>query len=109
MDYGVLWVAVAVVVVGVMLGSSGSDRKVRRIEGRLAQVEHKLDAVLAHLGVDVSESGLQPRFQPQAGLDQVHALLREGKKIQAIKAYRESTGADLKDAKEAVERIAGER
>jgi ribosomal protein L7/L12 len=105
----VFWVAIAVVLVGVTLGSSGSSRKVRRIEGRLAQVEHKLDAVLEHLGVDVSEPRLQPRSQPQPGLDQVHAFLREGKKIQAIKAYRESTGADLKDAKEAVERIAGER
>ncbi|MGO4417661.1 ribosomal protein L7/L12 [Streptomyces sp. MCAF7] len=29
----------------------------------------------------------------------------EGKKLHAIKAYREITGADLKEAKEAVERM----
>jgi ribosomal protein L7/L12 len=39
-------------------------------------------------------------------LAEVTALLREGKKIQAIKAYRENTGADLKEARDAVERLA---
>jgi ribosomal protein L7/L12 len=34
------------------------------------------------------------------------SLLREGKKIAAIKRYREETGAGLKDAKDAVEEIA---
>ncbi|MFH1923160.1 MAG: ribosomal protein L7/L12 [Planctomycetota bacterium] len=32
--------------------------------------------------------------------------LHEGRKIQAIKVYREKTGVGLKDAKEAVEAIA---
>jgi ribosomal protein L7/L12 len=31
--------------------------------------------------------------------------VRDGRKIQAIKAYREITGAGLKEAKEAVERM----
>jgi ribosomal protein L7/L12 len=35
--------------------------------------------------------------------DKVRQLARQGQKIQAIKEYRESTGASLKDAKEAVE------
>jgi ribosomal protein L7/L12 len=34
-------------------------------------------------------------------------LARSGQKIQAIKAYREASGASLKDAKEAVERFMG--
>ena len=33
-------------------------------------------------------------------------LLQSGKKIEAIKLYRELTGAGLKEAKDAVERIA---
>lgn len=39
-------------------------------------------------------------------LARVAALLNEGKKIEAIKAYREIADADLKEAKEAVERMA---
>jgi len=37
--------------------------------------------------------------------DAVVALVQAGKKIQAIKAYRQATGAGLKDAKDAVENI----
>ncbi|MFD1273494.1 ribosomal protein L7/L12 [Streptomyces kaempferi] len=33
------------------------------------------------------------------------ALVRDGKKIQAIKEYREFTGVGLKEAKDAVERM----
>jgi hypothetical protein len=36
------------------------------------------------------------------------ALLREGKKIEAIKLLRTRTGAQLKDAKEQVEQLAAE-
>lgn len=46
------------------------------------------------------------------GVPQVHsafpdvvALLAEGKKIAAIKAYRDETGVGLKEAKEPVERM----
>jgi ribosomal protein L7/L12 len=40
--------------------------------------------------------------------DSIRALLLQGRKIQAIKAYRELHHVDLKDAKEAVERLAKE-
>jgi len=40
--------------------------------------------------------------------DEIRALLRDGKKIQAIRVYRDRTGAGLKEAKDAVERLAGE-
>jgi hypothetical protein len=43
------------------------------------------------------------------GLDEVWSWLQQGKKIQAIKVYRELTGVGLKEAKDAVERMAGER
>ena len=33
-------------------------------------------------------------------------ILRQGRKIQAIKLYREQTGAGLKEAKDAVEQLA---
>jgi len=36
-------------------------------------------------------------------------LLQDGKKIEAIKVYRQATGVGLKEAKESVEAIASER
>lgn len=86
-----LGVVLLVTVVG--LGSSATERRLSR---RLERMERKLDAIVAQLGVTVEEPGLA----------EVVALVREGKKIQAIKTYREHTGADLKEAKDAVERLA---
>lgn len=48
-----------------------------------------------HLGV-VMNSGVDP---------QILQLVREGKKIEAIKLYRESTGVGLKEAKDFVESL----
>ena len=42
------------------------------------------------------------------GMDRVREALRRGRKIEAIKIYREARGVGLKDAKEAVERMAAE-
>jgi ribosomal protein L7/L12 len=57
----------------------------------------------------------RPQFDPIAqaemgvAMDQVQSLLMQGKKIQAIKVYRDLTGVGLKEAKDAVEQLAGER
>jgi ribosomal protein L7/L12 len=108
-DYGWLLLGILVVILIGMQSSAGAGRKIQRMERKLDQVERKLDAVIEHLGLDVAAPGLPPLPRLEPGLDEVHEFLRQGQKIQAIKAYRESTGAGLKDAKEAVERIAGER
>ncbi|OZM72013.1 hypothetical protein CFN78_17930 [Amycolatopsis antarctica] len=76
--------------------AAGAVGRRNRADRRVARVERKLDAVLAHLGVEL----------PEPGMDRVHALLAEGKRIEAIKAYRECTDADLREAKEAVDRLA---
>lgn len=91
-----LLLGVVVLVAVVALGSSATDRRLTRVDRRLARMETKLDAIAEKLGVVVEEPGL----------DEVVALVREGRKIQAIKVYREHTGAGLKDAKDAVERLA---
>jgi ribosomal protein L7/L12 len=93
MDYGMLLLGVVLLVAVVGLSSSATERRLTR---RLERMERKLDAIVVQLGVTVEEPGLA----------EVTALLREGKKIQAIKAYRENTGADLKEARDAVERLA---
>ncbi|MCR6482013.1 hypothetical protein M8542_04215 [Amycolatopsis sp. OK19-0408] len=93
MDYGMLLLGIVLLVAVVGLSSSTTERRLSR---RLDRMERKLDAIVTQLGVTVEEPGLA----------EVTALVREGKKIQAIKTYREHTGADLKEARDAVERLA---
>ncbi|MFJ8360500.1 ribosomal protein L7/L12 [Streptomyces sp. NPDC093984] len=76
-------------------GFAGVEARIKRTDRRMARVERKLDLVLDHLGL----------HQADPDLERVAALLRDGRKIQAVKVYREITGADLKEAKEAVERM----
>ncbi|MFG2476684.1 ribosomal protein L7/L12 [Streptomyces fagopyri] len=74
---------------------AGLEGRLGRTDRRIARVERKLDLILGHLGIQEHE--------PE--LEQVAALVRDGRKIQAIKAYREFTGVGLKEAKDAVERM----
>ncbi|MEU1597548.1 ribosomal protein L7/L12 [Streptomyces sp. NPDC005708] len=78
-----------------LVGYTGVEAKLRRSDRRIARVERKLDLILDHLGLRHGDPDLA----------RVAALLNDGKKIAAIKAYREITDADLKEAKEAVERM----
>ncbi|MEU5153566.1 ribosomal protein L7/L12 [Glycomyces sp. NPDC021274] len=65
----------------------------------LARIERKLDLVMQHLGL---HDHAPPAPDPLAD---VRHLARQGKKIQAIKVYREHTGVGLKEAKDAVEQL----
>lgn len=62
----------------------------------------------AAIGEEPAEDNAREASSVAMSLDrgltpQVQQLAREGHKIQAIKVYRESTGASLKDAKDAIE------
>ena len=58
-----------------------------------SRLERKVDLILTHLGLD-----------PNQGMDEtIVELVKSGQKIQAIKLYREQTGAGLKEAKDYVE------
>jgi ribosomal protein L7/L12 len=59
------------------------------------RLERKIDLILNHLGVDPN----------QGANEKVMELLKAGQKIQAIKLYREQTGAGLKEAKDYVESL----
>ncbi|MGQ4596499.1 ribosomal protein L7/L12 [Nocardia sp. R6R-6] len=79
----------------------------RRLERKVDALHDKLDLVMKHLGIQaeaVTPAGVAPRGPDGAGMAQIDALLAQGKKIHAIKRYRELTGCGLKEAKDAVER-----
>lgn len=95
----IMEIATYILIVAVVLMYGGLEARLKRLERRNARLERKADLILDHLGIR----------QEEPGLERVTALLRENKKIQAIKVYREVTGADLKEAKEAVERMDGTR
>ncbi|MFO0833441.1 MAG: hypothetical protein U0638_00610 [Phycisphaerales bacterium] len=62
---------------------------------RLAEIERKLDLILAHLGIEI----------PPDEHEDVRALALSGEKIEAIKRYREKTGVSLAEAKQYVDSI----
>jgi ribosomal protein L7/L12 len=77
--------------------ANGRRRTVDHQVRRLAAVERKLDLIMAHLDIREPEPDV-----PGAALQELLA----GRKIQAIKEYREATGVSLKEAKDAVELLA---
>ncbi len=84
-------------VLGMLIGRTVAMPS-RELELRsLARVEAKLDAFLKHEGIT---------FDPYANVaPPVLDALRRGKKIEAIKEYREVSGVGLKEAKEYVEEV----
>ncbi|MEW2412597.1 hypothetical protein AB0953_02535 [Streptomyces sp. NPDC046866] len=86
----------ALIAVAGWLATSASLR-MRALEHRAERAERRLGLLLDHLGVEEPEP---------AGLDEVRALLRDGRTIEAIKAYRGLTGAGLAEAKRAVDTLA---
>ncbi|WP_433195074.1 hypothetical protein ACQP1G_40320 [Nocardia sp. CA-107356] len=67
-----------------------------RLERRIDHLERKLDMIIKHLGL--------PDRDPASSEDEIDALIRQGKKIHAIKLYRDlNPGSSLKAAKNAVE------
>jgi ribosomal protein L7/L12 len=68
---------------------------------RVRSLERKVDQLCAKLGI---ESNFEAEFHAR-----IAVLVAQGRKVEAIEDYRGETGAGLKEAKEAVERIARER
>jgi hypothetical protein len=89
-DFGIIMFIVAV-----FSGGAAASVYRRPIHtGRLERSEHKLDLILTHLGVD---------YVPPPKTAWQELATDPSRKIAAIKAYREETGASLMDAKAAVE------
>jgi hypothetical protein len=91
-------IIVIVIASGIVLSLLARMAEFRQRLDRLSRIEGKLDALMRHFNL---------RFDPLDGVPpDVLAALRQGQKIEAIKRYRQATGAGLAEAKEAVEEAA---
>ncbi len=73
----------------------------------IAAVNRRIEAVEWNVARLLTQAGLNwEEPPPPEGPDaEIVALVRDGKKLEAIKRYRELTGADLATAKVAVEQL----
>jgi hypothetical protein len=68
-----------------------------RLQADVASISGKLDALLKHAGIEYDPCDNLPEGVLEA--------LRRGDQIEAIKLYREATGAGLKQARDFIEGI----
>jgi hypothetical protein len=81
-----------------LVGVSSSVASIHRSVSALSRIEAKLDLLL--------KNGAVPFEDPIDGVPPpVVESIRAGNKIEAIKRYREATGAGLKESKEFVEEV----
>ncbi len=74
--------------------------EIRNLQDRINELERRVDLLYDRLNMGYS------RGSNSALLDsRVIDAIRQGNKIEAIKVYRELTGLDLREAKEAIEGI----
>lgn len=86
-----IWIIIGLIFHGLELA------QLRKRLAALARIERKLDLVLQHAGL---------KYVPYANLPApVINALQNGKKIEAIKLYRDATGAGLKEAKDLIEEV----
>ncbi len=71
-----------------------------KLRQRVEKLERQVAALLHHLNITYQE-------EPGAGVSpEIMELVRQGKKIEAIKRYREETGVGLREAKTYIESLA---
>ena len=76
------------------------------IRSRLNRLEQKVDFLLNQLGfAQMAEASLPANNPGNSMLAEVVALLRQNRKIEAIKVYREQTGVGLKEAKDVIDNM----
>lgn len=75
------------------------DREVFTLKQRVSKLERQVAALFAHLNVEYKD-------EPNSGVSpEIVELVRKGRKIEAIKRYREETGVGLREAKEFIESL----
>ena len=76
-----------------------TDHEIFELRQRVARLERQIAFLMENLGVEYHE-------EPNQGVSpEVADLVRRGRKIQAIKLFRQETGADLRYAKESADTL----
>jgi len=75
------------------------DNEILELRQRIAKLESQMAFIFKHQGINYRE---EPN---QVVSPEIINLMRQGKKIQAIKLYRQETGVGLREAKEFVESL----
>lgn len=87
-----------------MFGRAAQQQKqIETLQAHARGLENLVDELAARAGVSDAELlRLRSQLGPQIP-EESRRLVAEGKPIQAIKVYRERTGAGLKEAKDAID------
>ena len=76
-----------------------TEREIFELRQRVDKLEHQVAFLMANLGVEYQD-------EPNQGVSpEIMDLVRRGKKMQALKLFRQETGADLKTAKEFIDSL----
>lgn len=87
-----------------MFGRAAQQQKqIETLQAHVRRLEGLVESLAGRAGVGEEElREMREQAGPQVP-DRSRALVAEGKYIEAIKAYREHTGAGLKEAKDAID------
>jgi ribosomal protein L7/L12 len=80
-----------------------ADQQLLEIQQRLALVESRLEQLFEHLDLE-PRSGDQGGQPDPAQDPEIQDLLAKGNEAQAVKRYRELTGAGIAEARSAIQR-----
>ena len=76
-----------------------TEAEFQLLKSRINELEDRLNFLYRRLNIEYGDPDSNPVFSSQ-----IREALRRGNKIEAIKIYRELTGAGLAEAKQAVDR-----
>ena len=76
------------------------QQRISRLAEDIGRLERKTDFILKALKLDYQD-------EPDNSMPEVAAFLEQGKRIEAIKAYRQRTGASAEQAALAVDKLGG--
>jgi hypothetical protein len=88
-----------------------SEDRLARIEERLTRLEALAGVILNHIGLhpQLAQQHVEAELRRQAPgynlNEEAKALLRAGKKVEAMQLYGERTGSDFKAAKAAIDAL----
>jgi large subunit ribosomal protein L7/L12 len=83
-----------------------NNHRLDELESRVRTLEATVSLLVQGVAVPATPTASAAPGQPAVATDvlgHVRQLAQDGKKIEAIKAYRQATGLGLKEAKDAVE------